>query len=122
MRRNQVKMHDNVVLLLQDRAEARQERLLILEEISALKDAVNKSSFTKKAGSVSVVRMFPIKRQQQILDFLDDSDGLFKERCAGFYDYLFSLRTDDEKKFIEALKDHLFSREYAQSHHWPNVV
>ena len=54
--------------------------------------------------------------------FLDDSDGLFQSRANGFYEYLFNIRADSQKKFAEGLMDCLFTEEYRKAHHWPSIM
>ena len=73
---------------------------------------------------VSVFDMFPINSQEEIYKFLDNKDGLFKARCNGFFEYLFSTRSENMtmKKFGESLMVHLFTEEYRLSHHWPNIL
>ena len=59
---------------------------------------------------------------EEILAFVDDSDGLYRARCNGFYEFLFNLRADTMKQFAEGLAELLFTEEYRKSHHWPSVV
>lgn len=67
-------------------------------------------------------KYFPIAKQEQIFDFLDDSNGDYKAKCNGFYEYLFLIRSEDQKKFGDALLALLFTKEYQQTHTWPNVT
>lgn len=69
-----------------------------------------------------VNKYFPINSQQEIRDFLSDSDGLFEARCNGFYEFLFCLRADTQKKFAEGLMEQLFTEEYRKTHHWPSIM
>lgn len=82
----------------------------------------NFQNFKQKSNYVSVKDHFPMGSQEEIYDFLDDSDGLYQARCNGFFDYLFLIRTGDYKTFRNALLGHLFTKEYQESHHWPSIL
>ena len=122
MRRNQVKMHDSVVLLLQDRKEAAEDRKMFIELVSDVKEELHLLKYKNDMNSVSVAKIFPVDNQQQLHEFMDDSDGLFQARCHGFYEYLYHVRAPTKKKFRENLKNLLFTDNYCQTHYWPNIV
>ena len=64
---------------------------------------------------------FPITTQQQIMDFMDNEDGLFTARCNGLYEYLFLIRNEPARTYGDALLHHIFSVEYMNGHYWPSV-
>ena len=66
----------------------------------------------KKMEKVNVNPLFPMDTQEQINKFLDESDGLFKARCKGFQEFVFNIRSDDEKKFRTSLLNNLFTKNY----------
>lgn len=76
----------------------------------------------QKINSVPVGNLFPMNTQEDILNFLDDSDGLFKARENGFFELLFLIRTDCPKQFGDSLLSQLFTKEYQASHHWPSIL
>ena len=122
MKRNQVKLHDNIVVLMQEKEEAAKDRKAMMDLIAELRDEVKILNLKRRMETVSVGHMFPVENQKQILDFMDNSDGKFQARCNGFYEYLFAVRAPTKKKFKENLKTHLFSDNYTATHHWPNLV
>lgn len=122
MRRNQGKFHDSILHLVQENKKANEERKILMDTVAELRDEVKLLNFKKKMDTVSVLNFFPIKNQQQIFEFMDDSDGMFQARLNGFYEYLFLIRAQTKKQFKGGLKTHLFTDEYCEAHHWPNIV
>lgn len=122
MKRNQVKFHDRLVLLLQEKKEAAQDRKVLMDMVMNLRKEVKMHSLQQNNPSVSVAKMFPVSSQEEIVKFLDNSDGQFQARVNGFYEYLFMVRAPSQKKFRENLKTLLFTDEYCENHHWPNIV
>ena len=122
LKRNFVKVHDNLLKVLQDRAEERKEREGDRELIKELREEVKLLNFKRNDKSIPVGNTFPIASQQQIYDFLDESDGKYQARCQGFYEYLFLIRNEDVKKFGDALLGCLFTKEYQENYHWPCVL
>lgn len=72
--------------------------------------------------TTTVAKYFPIENQQQIYDFLDESDGCFDRRVQAFFEYLFLVRAETPKQFGEALQLHLFTKEYIKTHHWLTML
>lgn len=122
MKRNQVKFHDRLVLLLQEKKEAAEDRKILIDMVVELRKEIKIHLFQQKNPSVSVAKIFPVNSQQEIYNFLDNSDGLFQARCNGFNEYLFLVRAPTKKKFKENLKTLLFTDDYCERHHWPNIV
>ena len=122
MKRNQVKFHDRLVLLLQEKKEAAQDRKILIDMVMNLRQELKMQTLHQKNPSVNVSNIFPVNSQEDIQKFLDNSDGLFQARCNGFYEYLFMVRAPTQKKFKENLKNLLFSDTYCEKHHWPNIV
>lgn len=94
----------------------------MLDLLGDIRDELKVLNYKKNMNTVSVAKKFPVDNQQQLLDFMDDSDGLFQARCNGFYECLFNVRASTKKKFKENLKNALFSPTYTEKHHWPNVL
>lgn len=122
MKRNQVKFHDRLVLLLQEKKEAAQDRKMLMDMVMNLRQEIKMLNLHQKNHSVNVAKMFPLNSQEDIHKFLDNSDGLFQSRCNGFYEYLFMVRAPTQKKFRENLKNLLFTDSYCETHHWSNIV
>lgn len=78
-------------------------------------------NFRSKIDHVTVNDYFPVNSQDEIYKFLDDSDGLYKARCKGFYEMLFLIRADSMKNFAEGLMTCLFTESYRKTHHWPSI-
>ena len=121
MKRNQVKFHDSLIVLIQDKQAASEERKKLLDTIQDLKHEIRMLNLHRSNEIASVADIFPLQNQRQIVDFMSNSDGNFQARMNGFYEYLFSIRAPTKKKFKEELKTHLFSHEYMVDHYWPNV-
>lgn len=122
MKRNQAKLHDNMLVLLQERKEAAKERKTMIEMMTEMRREIKILHYNNNNETISVVDMFPATSQQEIEAFMDNSDGKFKARLNGFYEYLFGVCAPTKKKFQERLKTHLFTDEYCEKHHWPNIV
>lgn len=95
---------------------------MMVDLIMDLKREIKVKNYQNKVESVSVANISPVDTQQDILKFLDNSDGLFQARCNGFYEFLFSIQAPTKKKFRDNLKTELFTDNYCESHHWPNIV
>lgn len=139
LKRNHIKLLDNVMHLIQEREEEKRDRRICMQMILDLRDEIrlivssyffyffSKNNFfffqqtNKKTETVSVTEMFPVSTQKQLWDFLDDADGLFKARCNGFFDYVSLIRADNMKTYADALLTHIFKQEYIESHHWPSM-
>ena len=62
---------------------------------------------------------FPLKDDNQLNRFLDNSDGLYPLRRAEFYNMLYNIRTEKKNQFGTAILKTFFSMEYIKTHKWP---
>ena len=62
---------------------------------------------------------FPLRDKEGLEDFMDRSHPDFDKRMNDFNNLMLLTVTNDLQKFIAALMENFFSREFASTYKWP---
>lgn len=64
---------------------------------------------------------FPVKKNETIIEFMNNDDGRFEDRAHAFTAYISGICDPTEtnlRTFSDSLRDLLFHRDYLKDHRW----
>lgn len=105
--------------LLEERASDRKQSDVILSLLLEQREENRKLSSFLKAKIPDMNKYFPIKDNETLARFLDESDGLYPLRRAEFYNMVQNCNHDKKNLFATSLLYTCFSEEYIRNHTWP---
>lgn len=120
MRRNHENTNEVVRENHSELKAIRTEVVEIRSELAEVVHQVKKATYQSVMQGPDISEFFPVKKEQQLVDFMDRQHPEWEGRKREFYNFLFNCVTDDKKSFTKGLLKTLFSRDYMLTVKWPS--
>lgn len=118
MKRNCQGTHDTVRFNSQKLVPIDCNTKLILDHVIEIKQDIRRFNFHIKMDMIDMSLYFPLENDASLAEFMAKDED-WEKRRKGFHHLLYTVVTNDKKKFSGALLHTLFTRDFVRNHKWP---
>lgn len=120
MRRNLENTHGFAQAIHKEVLDLKARITKIESLLQGVSEQIHKATFkTLMNDDVDISEFFPVESEEKLQQFMDRDHPQWNARRNGFYQFLYTVATNNKKGFARGMIKAIFSRQYIRTVKWP---